>query len=1629
MRAIIKLVLVSALAVFSAGKALAATATLNVHVQNESGVAIGSVTVAAMQFGMNGPSTYTLVGLTNAAGDAVFTIQQQMNYNLFVSSHGFSPTIADQFNNPEYDPNRYVWAMNANTVYSTFTMTSGLSGVGRVRQSFAGATANKVLFGGMYNMLAQMPGPSGIVMTDSVGGGTLTVDNVPFAAANTYSIGLYDPEINRGIGRNVMSDLGDGGSEFPGTTAVNYLGIATLNFNNAVPPARVETEPQQGGGSASSNASVEGVLVSTNGVPIPYVGIGVKACVGNQWNTWANADENGRFRLYGLTAGVTYYVNVMGGCSWDQNGPGACYEPYSSAQYNAQDICTANNAVVNPNDIVYTSADVLYHKIQLLQMPRSTGQIRVYVRSSSGYPIPNANVNVNPDGTPWPLNNTACQTPNNWAGFDMRPGFSNANVNTSATGYALLDGLPSGNYNINVWTPFSSGGNGPSGFNNGADGTFTGFGNMGGGGSHMWSEAHCFGTGVDDYRVTITTWTNPTFNVYDSSGVNVGLSSVTYIVTAQGANTGLVRGTLTFPSVADLTGSPIMLTLYPNCGQGPCNATGNFAVISGSGAAQYSYAINVSSGVSYYMNVNAVGWARINRGGGNNMINLQSTGTVVSDMQFTPAGTVTGTLYKPDGTVYTPASNEYVWVDLNSENGWTGTQLQKDGTFTMSDVLPGTNRFWMNASSGNGGSFNYTLPTPVPTVDVTAGQTTSFNLKMVNATPVGVVANLARTPDQTIIGSGYDRVLSFKVIPLSAGTVFKGETLMGMMKGGDDRTEIRYSPATAMMEEGPCGQNWPGGFCAAPMPSPTVADFYLMRTGDFGNMSSTQPAAGNPYPHFVVISSSKNVIIDSAHSNGLVRQAYSMSQSSGVVVNLTPATDLSTRGNATIFGRVSAANFLRQVDYDSLGGDMDKFMNYLPLVSLYDTNGGFKAAGIVVPPPDYIQSVDQNKGFELAMAQGYTQFKALFDAAPYFAYEIRGLAPSTCYTAVMTTPNYPPYQSRVCTGADRSTTTLSIDLDSVVGAGATFQGVVRTTSSVLLAGAVVDLLTEGTDPKSAVTNSSGAFLFQGLPPGTAKIKVSADGYAPAQDELSFTGSSVYNQAYSLTAAGGSITGTVYSQKLPYAKVQAGAQIVAYDDTYNGLNPNAPLPLIKTKTGTDGSYKLTGLIPGDVYKVFLKVTGKYTLSVTTVAVAGIQPNVDFTMLPKPLDIEIFAKKTDTDFEFTVLNPQDFKSGWAGYSVSPFNGVSASTLTLTQLSSGTLSGKIPLSALAAGQTYVLRGIAKSYSGRQVTRELLFGKSYKGNAEQQIDDAILGDDTEDDTGRKKNEVAMDKSGDDASAIMFPPGAVLPVSTGAIPTCSFKGEDKNDDSVKAKVDALGADAFAGNLYTVALTSVTSNENKTVELTLAYDKSTANLDDLSVARYNDTTGKWESFSGVATINPVKGTVKVKLKSLASVLNTRRGSGLQVNSFDGKQYNVRPSAAGSSASGTFAVVRPSIAGNAYAGAKLKVFNYPNPFNLKTKAISNNQGAALNGNTEGTVIHVEVPAGNGGPGHVRIYNLAGEMVNDLATTFTAGAHNYVLWNGRNKGGQPVANGVYYGVVEMSGKSPDLKDATFKMAVIK
>src|SRR5262249_34766347 len=139
-------------------------------------------------------------------------------------------------------------------------------------------------------------------------------------------------------------------------------------------------------------------------------------------------------------------------------------------------------------------------------------------------------------------------------------------------------------------------------------------------------------------------------------------------------------------------------------------------------------------------------------------------------------------------------------------------------------------------------------------------------------------------------------------------------------------------------------------------------------------------------------------------------------------------------------------------------------------------------------------------------------------------------------------------------------------------------------------------------------------------------------------------------------------------------------------------------------------------------------------------------------------------------------------------------------LLQLSTTTLTPNV---------VYDLHIVAVSLDNKQVVKDLNFGIGYKANADQKIDDVLLGDDSDDGTGRANNAAALDRSGGNLSSLVLPPGALLPVSSAAIPACTFTSNDVNSSTVAAAVNAISSGAITSDVYSLSLSSVSINPDK----------------------------------------------------------------------------------------------------------------------------------------------------------------------------------------------------------------------------
>jgi hypothetical protein len=133
---------------------------------------------------------------------------------------------------------------------------------------------------------------------------------------------------------------------------------------------------------------------------------------------------------------------------------------------------------------------------------------------------------------------------------------------------------------------------------------------------------------------------------------------------------------------------------------------------------------------------------------------------------------------------------------------------------------------------------------------------------------------------------------------------------------------------------------------------------------------------------------------------------------------------------------------------------------------------------------------------------------------------------------------------------------------------------------------------------------------------------------------------------------------------------------------------------------------------------------------------------------------------------------------------------------------------------------------------------------------------------------------------------------------------------------------------------------------------------------------------------------------------------------------------------TFVVLRgnaPVIGANNYTGQDILLYNFPNPFDLKTKTVSlNNAPSSPTQTIEGTLIKYALPAGKSGRVRIEIYNVAGERVRALAEDApTGGTYYYTTWDGKNDAGRKVASGVYIARFTLN----DGDEKFLKMAVIK
>ena len=1611
--------------IISGAASMVCAADLNVYVKNAAGTPLPGARVIAVRFADNGPDAAdTKIGVADATGLVAFTggiaLAADKTYDIFAATQGFLPGLSDQLNDPEHP---HLFTSGTLDPVTVTVSSAGVSGVGQINADVNNATPNSIIFGEVRPATGydQEAVAKGWVVTDGGGAGTIEIINVPYVSTTAYKLDAFDPIKQKGTNFTGTQELAAYRPLVRYYAAGNALEAYVLNFDNAIQKQNTQTLTQQYG--ISGDVSVTGVVIDTNTAEnqIPYIGVNFSYyrndpyCQGNcSGNIWANVGNTGSFQLYGLQQNTSYYAQVYGGCTWNGSS-NACYDGYNSTW----SVYGSSGAPLGLNDFYYGSQGIV-KKIRLPLAAGGSGVMAVYIKDSQDMALPQGGVSLWPDGMQWDTDGN-CGTSGDRIN---QPGLANFN-GQATTGYALIENLRPGNYSLQAWTQFSQ--SGGTQFNAGADGQFS------------WGGSNC---GSDDRRLTIST-TAPNVHVYDATGVELySGSSVTITIDVPQQTSGQVKGTLTFPGLVDLTDDPINITLQVQCSPGdPCNGSG-YHVVSGAVGPTYDYEVNVASGQSYWMNVTSKYWGVVRLGGGGNAIKLENSTSAVVNMTFAPAGRVMGKLYKPGNVLFTPTFSQSnsvsASINFSGQNSYGWGQVNQDGSYSVGGLLPG--KYSVRAQGW--GDFAYTDPLPLPEVTVVANQDLYRDLNVVDGVPVRILVSTAALPAIARPACDSDSwncpPENWTVYPMARGASLTEKATL-ILTNGDEQSEFAFAVSTA---SGRCGgPSSDVGFCVRYKPTPSVGDFYLLRKGQFDGDN-----IDGVWPYFVVLNSTKNVTMTKDMANTPFYWANSGSTVNVINLDLNPSDPALVPGGlgqATLSGSVIGQSIIRQVDFTALGGDFNNFMKYLPIISFYDSTGTFRAAALVVPNPTCLpEHGAENIALEKSVAEGdWTTFKNVFENCPGgYGYQIRGLSAGQTYKAVLTTPNYPPYDNRVTVGIAGSTTTLNINLDVEVGAGATLLGVVSSTNGAAIPTAQVSIEAEGYNnnaPKSFTTGAVGDYKFEGLPKGSYKISVVASGYGFAVSKIDVEGNTTFTRNIALSVAGGVITGTVKSGS---SREPLRGKIFAYNDSLNVASPSSELSLYKQQTSTSGFYTLDGLTVGDIYKISAKVPGYYIASRSTRTIAGTVTGIDFLMVKKPLDVKVFARRTGTDFEFTVLNPGDFRDGDAWVGASPFvKAVSTNVGNgfMEQMDSGgnkILVLRYPAASLGAGDHVLhIEALSGAYvqgvigRGDKVVKEVLFGLDRSGCASQSLDDVLLGDDSEGDLiGRNSNQAPLDVSGANDSALTVPAGSMFGDSSYVVPSFSLCQQSVGAFAPSA---ALSNDAFVSDVYRVALSSVTITD-KGFDLTLDYDQNASNLTDIAIYHYNTATSQWEVVPGIQTPNKEKGTLTTRVRSLSSMGGLSASHSMKAMAVGGTYVpNSRYRTLAASDAGSFAVLRPSLVGAAYAGDKLKVFNFPNPFNLALKTVPIvHGGATLNLPTDGTVIKYELPTGTSGRVMIRIYTIAGELVAEMDEgDRTGGSYFYTTWDGRNRTGGSVANGVYYGVLTVPGQKA--KSGTFKLAVIK
>ncbi len=1032
-----------------------------------------------------------------------------------------------------------------------------------------------------------------------------------------------------------------------------------------------------------------------------------------------------------------------------------------------------------------------------------------------------------------------------------------------------------------------------------------------------------------------------------------------------------------------------------------------------------NFRINVSTG-AYFVEIKSDKW--ILARWYNTEARLNAPGDIfqLPDIKMVKAGRLEGKIKLPDGSYFqarsvatglwrTKAEVRVRGIDVEfGREERLETWSQDPTKFIFESLPPGKYNLWIHIrEESSGGGVTELYPTTViSNVRISADQVTFVEATVkdgIMCEPLAPIPPDKPEVDYTSRSTQGAGVYGIIVIPSALS--LNGSMLQLLINNEGMLEDIRV-PSLSF---DPVRRQW-----QTEKLLPGKYNFYMVFLRRFG-VEPYDPQLGglprnNPDEYLTVVSRAENVNVK---PDDLAPGAtFQIKMGAGVM------------GSGIITGRVKGKNILRPADGEKIKGNFNEFLNYVPTVMLYDMEGNWRGYSGVRPPLEHML-----RWFFAIMAGNVDAINNMINsddtaARSHVHYYIDNL-PAGKYVLVCETENYPP-ATKIIT-ISTGTTTLNIDFDKDAMMGAKISGLITDENNNPLSEANI-ILTHRLITDKVLSGSDGKFEVPGLPAGAYKIDVTKVGYATGGDKISL-GKEDRTITIKLKTASAKISGKIYVRESDWSKknVYSGAKVVAYNETENVINPAKYLPATTLKTENDGSYLIPDIILNNTYYVYAFVPERPVYYKRVYVSTNTMADIDFDIKPSTPTLKISMKRTENPYIFRfiiesprplVTTPECYYSPGATYDETkkvralPTKGVK---------NSYALDVETPRDSNE--ENYTLRVKGQYGMNEYMTETLTFSQKSLMKAKKEVADELA----------EGGAILIDDERDDNTELKLTPGTLTSEEMAAMPLGGFLSAlpnikiTKTSREISRLVETAMSDIVASDVYDISLDR--AQVNKSFDVALKFDRAKVGdkeLKDLKIYRYNEAGDKWVALEGVVTVDPLAGIISLETDSLATATQSKPAPKSAVKNGVFAINRAAPT----SQKGVFVVFTqdPATAA-AYAGKEFVIYNFPNPFDLKTKSVVL-QDVTSNSNqaVKGTVIKYALPANKGGKIKLYIYNLAGELVRTIDEgDKIGGRYWYIEWDGKNDRGNDCASGVYFLIAEKDGEK--LNSKPHKMAIIK